>query len=246
MWGEQNLLRKRDELIQKLKSITPIPATEIDELRSCKGQKLKRLISEIEKLHDEVLVQISAKTKTIASHTNARNKLKNQQSEIEWQKAQIIQEIDAFEEGSQEYTDRLEGLQSLINEGRALPAKIIRYDNEINAATDAKTVLEIVLIEESIKRTATNKDETRTLDTKIAKLKSADKTNEEIRADLADLASEVTQVTITDSSTYEAEKLLAERRRAKQSTSIDSKPQATRAEVGARTTPIPLTEDGEY
>ena len=247
MWGEQNLLRKRDELIQKLRGVMPVPTTEIDELHSCKGKKLKYLIKEIEKLYNEVLVPISAKTKTIATHTDARNKLRNQYNEIERQKEKIIQEADGFEEGSQEYIERLEELQSLINKGKPLPVKITRYDNEISAASDAKTVLEIVLIEESMKRTVTTKEEERALEVKIAKLISADKTNEEIRADLADLAGEVTSVGVTKSSTSEAEELIAKSRREKQTTTISNtkKSQPMSRNIEPKINLLPLAEE-EY
>jgi len=246
MWGEQKLLRKRDKLIQKLITITPIPAAEIDELRSCKGAKLKRRIRDAEKLYAEVLEPITAKTKVIAKHTNERNKLKKRQGEILRQKEQISQEIYALEESSQEYTEHLERLQDLINDERSLPPIIARYDNEINAAKDAKTVLEIVLIEESIKRTATNQEDTRTLDARIARLKTADKTNEKIRDDLKEFANEVNEIAETESSTLEAEKFLAERRREKQSTPTINKSQAFRTDTGEKSTPIPLIEDSEH
>lgn len=244
MWGEQNLLRKRDELVQKLRGIMPTPTAEIDELRSCKGKKLKHLINEIEKLYNEVLLPISIKTKTIASQANEKNRLQEQHNEIEDAKDQVIQDIDNCDDGSRERTKQIGVLQSLINKGKSLPAQMAVYDKSIKAESDAKIALEIVCIKKRIMRTV-KPEEAQRIDAMIAEIEDADKSLEKIRADLAEFANEVTQVADSESPNYEAEKLLAERRRAKQATIVPKKPQTIRTGTMAKTNPLPLAEE-EY
>jgi DNA repair exonuclease SbcCD ATPase subunit len=219
MWGEQNLLKQRDVLVQKLRGITPTPTAEIDELRTCSGKKLKHLIVEIEKLYNEVLVPIATKTKTVATHTSERNKLKNQYNENKRQKEQIIQETDGLEEGSQEYTERLEGLQNLINKGKPLSIEIALFENSIKAETNAITAHKIVRIKKQILRTATTKEDAKKLDVMIGDCDVEGKSLEQVYEELEFLANEVTYSGITKSSTSEAEELIAKSRRAKQAVS---------------------------
>jgi len=249
MWGEQNLLRKRDELMNKLRNITPSPTAEIDELRFCKGKKLKDLIKEIAELHDEVLVQIAAKTKTISAHTNERNKLQEQLNKIESGKNQIIREIDGYDEESHEYARQVAALQALIDNSKSLPAEIALYDKSIRAESNAITALKIVRIKKQILRTATTTEDAMKLDALIGDCEADGKSLERIAADLECLANEVTQIDKVERSTSEAEALIAKHRRSKpiETAPVYEKPQtAQRTTVSKVSNLLPLTEEETY
>lgn len=226
MWGEQKLLKQRDELVQKLRRITPAPTAEIDELRHGNGNELKPVIKEIQRLHDEFFVPISVIAKKIATLTERRNCLQGQYDNIERKKEKILLEIENFEEGSREYARLVGMLQKLINEGKSLPPQIARCDESIKDATNRKTIREVLLEEERSNRIEATKDEVVELDISIAKKKAADKTRKEKSADLDDMTEEVIQVDSATSLTSEAEELIAKSLRTKQRVSTPAIPKA--------------------
>jgi len=245
MWGEQKLLKQRDELVQKLWTIRPTPTAEIDELRHCNSNELKRLIGEIQRLYDKFFAPISTKSQTIATLTKQRDSLQVQCDENKRQQELILLEIKNLTEGTREYAEMVRKLETLIDDGESLPAQIAEDDETIGAELAAKTVLETLLRKERNKRIATTESDVEKLDKAIVKSKIDNEKRKATKSDLEDMRDIAIRVDRTKSSTSKAEALIAKSLRAKQTAPVATpkKAQVMHRTTEAQINPLPLTEE---